>query len=86
MRGQGTDRAGRPQDAERDAAKPIAGQPGAGDDEPLEEPQRAPSLLSARELQARVPAKPQPQADDEPEGEDGDAPVEPTQKPQRKPR
>jgi hypothetical protein len=44
--------------AERDAAQPIAGQPRhGGEEDPLEQPERVPSFLSARELQARNPAK-----------------------------
>lgn len=45
--------------AERDGAQPMGGQPRAEDDEDaLEEPERVPSFLTARELQARNPAKP----------------------------
>lgn len=44
--------------AERDAAQPIAGQPrGDHEEDPLEEPERVPSFLSARELQASDPSK-----------------------------
>ena len=53
MRGQGTPRGGRRQDAERDAAQPVEEQP--------DPPERAPSFLSARELQALKPAKGTPQ-------------------------
>lgn len=44
--------------AERGAAQPMAGQPRADSDEnELEEPESTPSFLTARELQAREPAK-----------------------------
>ena len=59
MRGQGTERGGRRKDAEKDAAQPIGGQPRSDDEEEhTEEPPRAPSFLSARELLAQDPAKP----------------------------
>jgi hypothetical protein len=49
---------GRRQGAERDATQPIAGQPRTDDEEEhLEEPERVPSLLTARELEARKPRK-----------------------------
>jgi hypothetical protein len=44
-------------DAERDAAQAIAGQPRDGDDDELQQPENVPSFLTARELQARDPAK-----------------------------
>jgi hypothetical protein len=58
MRGQGKEREGRRQGAERTAAQPIGQESQAADegDHP-ENPERAPSFLSARELQAREPAK-----------------------------
>jgi len=44
--------------AERNAAQPLGGQPRADDeDDPLQEPDRVPSFLTARELQAKDPAK-----------------------------
>ena len=44
--------------AERDAAQPMAGQPRSeDDDESLQKPEDVPSFLTARELQARDPAK-----------------------------
>ena len=47
--------------AERDAAQPIAGQPRTDEeDDALENPETVPSFLTARELQAREPAKAQP--------------------------
>jgi hypothetical protein len=46
--------------AERDASQPMGGQPRPDDgDEPLEKPENVPSFLTARELQAREPAKSQ---------------------------
>jgi hypothetical protein len=42
--------------AERDAAQPIAGQP-REDGEELQQPENVPSFFSAREFQARGPAK-----------------------------
>jgi hypothetical protein len=58
MRGHGTRRAGQRQNAEHDPAQPIGRQPQAGnEDDPLEKPERTPSFLSARELQARDSAK-----------------------------
>ena len=51
--------------AERDAAQPIAGQPRTDEeDEALEDPERVPSFLTARELQARDPAKAGPAGDE----------------------
>jgi hypothetical protein len=45
-------------EAERDAAQPLGGQPRSGGDEDhLQEPDQVPSFLTARELQAREPAK-----------------------------
>ena len=47
--------------ADRDASQPIDGQPRADDDESdneLQKPDDVPSFLTARELQARDPAKP----------------------------
>lgn len=57
-------------DAEHNAPQPIAGQPRSGEeeDEGLEDPNFVPSLLTARELQARDPAPP-----GEGESEDRDA-------------
>jgi hypothetical protein len=45
--------------AERDASQPMGGQPRPGDDESesLQKPENVPSFLTARELQARDPAK-----------------------------
>lgn len=44
--------------AERDAAKPIDGEnPEVDSDSELQEPESVPSFLTARELQARDPAK-----------------------------
>ena len=44
--------------AERDAAKPIDGEdPEVDQDGELQEPEEVPSFLTARELQARDPAK-----------------------------
>ena len=52
------DRGQRRQGAERDAAKPIAGQPQSDDaKEELQNPADIPSHLTARELRARDPAK-----------------------------
>ena len=43
---------------ERNAAQPVAGEPRADDDDnEAESPDRVPSLLTARELQARDPVK-----------------------------
>jgi hypothetical protein len=49
MRGQGNPRGGKRQDAVRETALPV--------DEESDKPERAPSFLSARELQAPKPAK-----------------------------
>ena len=47
--------------SERDASQAMFGNDRAeGDDEELEQPERVPSFLTARELQARDPAKPSP--------------------------
>lgn len=55
------------QQAVRDAAQPQGGQPRAGDeDDKLDRPEEVPSFLTARELQAREPAK---------EQHDGEKPV-----------
>ena len=44
--------------AERDAAQPMAGQPRTDDEEDeLQDPEQVPSFLTARELQARDPAR-----------------------------
>jgi hypothetical protein len=44
--------------AERDASQPVGGQPMPGDeDASLQKPEDTPSFLTARELQARDPAK-----------------------------
>ena len=50
MRGQGTPRGGKRQGVEREAVPPV-------DDEESGQPERTPSFLSARELQAPKPAK-----------------------------
>ena len=55
MRGQGKERGGRRQGPD-DPVQPIAGE------DSLEKPERAPSFLSARELQAREPSKGEAQA------------------------
>ena len=47
----------RKDNAERNAAQPMAGQPRDADDEELQDPEKVPSFLTARELQARDPAK-----------------------------
>jgi len=53
-------------------------------DEP-EEPERAPSLLSARELQAGTPAKVEGKiSDDEPADEDDEPPAKGAAKPQQR--
>jgi hypothetical protein len=57
MREQGTRRPGARQGAEHDIVQPIGKQPPTEEEEHTEEPERAPSFLSARELQARKPAK-----------------------------
>ena len=65
----------RKDNAERNAAQPMAGQPRADDEEEgLESPERVPSLLTARELQARDPAKAERQDDDEPALDDDEPP------------
>lgn len=57
-------------DAEREAAQPIGNQPRAEDDEDeLEKPEEKPSLLTARELQAREPGKREPADESGEEGE-----------------
>jgi len=61
MRGKGTPRAGQRQDAERDATQPGSESRTDSEADRLEERERAPSFLSARELQAREPAKGQAQ-------------------------
>lgn len=50
--------------AEREASQPIGGQPRSADeDSDLQKPEDAPSFLTARELQARDPAKGESGAD-----------------------
>jgi len=56
MRGQGTERGSRRKSEEKDAAQPIGGQARSADEEDrMEEQERAPSFLSARELLAQDP-------------------------------
>jgi hypothetical protein len=49
----------RRKNAERDADQSVGGQPRPGDeeDESLQKPESTPSFLTARELQAKEPAK-----------------------------
>ena len=68
--------------AERDAAQPIAGQPRTDeDDDELQDPEQVPSFLTARELQAKDPAKATPSPD---AGKDEDDEDDATDKVQRK--
>ena len=69
MQRKDTDRARQPH--------PMAGQPREDEDEnDLQKPEDVPSFLTARELQARVPAKPKPaspaEADEDDAGDDKD--------------
>jgi len=58
MRGQRAERGSSRKGAEPDAVEPIGEKPRTGDEEgELAGSERAPSFLSARELQAREPAK-----------------------------
>jgi hypothetical protein len=64
----------RSQNAERDAAQPMAGQPRSDDDEDsLQQPDDVPSFLTARELQARDPEKADGRGDT---ADDDDEPAE----------
>ena len=81
----------RSQNAERDAAQPMAGQPRSDDDEDdLQQPDDVPSFLTARELQARDPAKADgagdtaDDADEEPDADTDE--VKPRKKPSGKSR
>jgi hypothetical protein len=52
--------------AERDAVQPIAGQPRTDEeDDELQDPEQVPSFLTARELQAKDPARRGPDQPDE---------------------